>query len=132
MILPDVGPGNKRGLGFSCGGRVCGCGLVGGYFLGSGEGCVRPIRGTSGRLAGRPYWGSGQGGGEGERRVRPEERGPCPSGDGFLPPQERRRKREGEGMEGPGRLRSKAATPVPCPPQRMFHIGAGFATAPCF
>ena len=49
---------------------------------------------------------------EREGRVRPEERGPCPSGDGFLPPQERRRKQEGEGMEGPGRLREKASTPV--------------------
>ena len=50
---------------------------------------------------------------EREGRVRPEERGPCPSGDEFLPPQERRRKQEGEGMEGPGRLREKASTPVP-------------------
>ena len=69
-----------------------------------------PTRWATGRssLVGR--WTRGR---EREGRVRPEERGPCPSGDGFLPPQERRRKREGEGMEGPGRLRSKAATPVP-------------------
>ena len=42
---------------------------------------------------------------------------------------------EGEGMEGPGRLRRKAATPVPMGEvrdKRMFHIDAGFATAPCF
>ena len=45
------------------------------------------------------------------------------------------RGREGEGREGPGRLRREdgdACIDACCPPKRMFHIGAGFATAPCF
>ena len=64
MILPEVGPGNKRGLGFSCGGRVGGCGLVDGSFLGSGEGCGRPIWGayTLGDWPVVPSWEVDKGG----------------------------------------------------------------------
>ena len=42
---------------------------------------------------------------------------------------------EEEGMEGPGRLRRKTATPVPMGVESAtadVHIGAGFATAPNF
>ena len=80
MILPDVGPGNKRGLGFSCGGRVCGCGLVGGSFLGSGEGCGRPIRGVH-TLGDWPVVPTGEvdkgegGGGDGRSRTVAQEDG---------------------------------------------------------
>ena len=89
--------------------------------MGGGRGVDAPLGASTPWATGRSslLWKLTRGR-EGEGRVRPEERGPCPSGDGFtpwricdLPPQERRRKWEGEGMEGPGRLRRKTVTPVP-------------------
>ena len=89
MILPDARPGNKRGLAFSCGGRVCGCELVGGPFPGSVGEVWAPHSGRPhpGRLAGRPYWGKGTrwegGGGDGTSPTVAREGPFACAGDAF-------------------------------------------------
>ena len=112
---------------------MCGCGLVGGSFLGSGEGCGRPIRGihTLGDWpvvpTGEVNKGEGVGGDKG--RAPPQgDRPVAPTGEWD----------KGEEGGGDGRSRTVAQEDGDacidgcCPRQRMFHIEAGFATAPCF
>ena len=67
MILPDVGPGNKRRVGVQLWGKGVWVWASGRFLSWVGGGVWTPHSGHPhpGRLAGRPYWGSEQRGGSG-------------------------------------------------------------------